>query len=170
MIKTWSWIFTGALIAFAAIAIHHLNLPLNARSAAPRGSNEAGNALQQQIVAKESEGLDALKTGDLKRFADLTADDAVFVDSHGPASKAQVMKNVAGFSLSDYQMEDISFVQISPTAGLISYKSTEKGVSHGKEFAVQVYVSSIWVERGNQWVCLFSQETAMRPQPTNGGA
>jgi len=39
---------------------------------------------------------------------------------------------------------------------------TEKGVSHGKEFAAQVYVSSIWAKRGSQWVCLFSQETAAK--------
>jgi ketosteroid isomerase-like protein len=170
MSRSGSWIFTGALIAFAAIAVHHLNVPLAARPHAMQGSNDAGKALEQQIVAKEREGLDALKTGDLKRFGDLTADDAVFVDPHGPASKAQVMKNVAGFSLTDYQMDDVSFVQISPAAGLISYKIAEKGVSHGKEFAVQVYVSSVWAQRGNQWLCLFSQETAVRPQPTNGGA
>jgi ketosteroid isomerase-like protein len=170
MSKTGSWMITGGLIVFAAIAIHHLNLPLAARPHATQGSNDAGTALKQQIVSKEREGLDALKTGDLKRFADLTAEDAVFVDSHGPATKAQVMKNVAGFSLADYQMDDVSFVQISPVAGLISYKIAEKGVSHGKEFAVQVYVSSVWAQRGNQWLCLFSQETAVRPQPMNGGA
>jgi ketosteroid isomerase-like protein len=162
MRTTGSWVLTGALIAIAAIAVHHMNLPLRARPLAPQGSNDATSTLKEQIVAKEREGLDALKVGDVQHFADLTADDAVFVDPHGPAGKAQVMKNVAGFSLTDYQMEDVSFVQISPTAGLISYKSTEKGVSHGKEFAAQVYVSSVWGQRGGKWVCLFSQETAVR--------
>jgi hypothetical protein len=121
------------------------------------------SSLQQQIVAKEREGLDALKAGNLEQFANLTADDAVLVDAQGPAGKAQVMKNVAGFNLTDYSMEDVRFVPLSPTSGLIEYKITEKGVSHGKEFAAQAYVSSIWAEREGKWLCLFSQETAARP-------
>jgi hypothetical protein len=131
-------------------------------------SNESHDAkpgttsLQEQIVAKEREGLDALKTGNLELFGNLTAEDAVLVDAQGPASKAQVLKNVAGFSLTDYSMEDIRFVPLSAKSGLITYKISEKGISHGKEFAAQAYVSSIWTEREDKWVCQFSQETAVR--------
>src|SRR5580698_2984704 len=103
-------------------------------------------SIEQQIVSKEREGLDALKVGDLELFGKLTADDAVFVDAQGQASKAQVLKNVVGFRITDYAMEDVRFVSISENSGLISYKITEKGVSHGKEFAAQVYVSSIWAK------------------------
>ena len=118
--------------------------------------------MEHQIVAKEREGLEALKTGNLDQFGNLTADDAVFVDAMGPASKAQVLKNVAGFTLTDYSMEDMRFVAVSSKAGLISYKIHEKGVSHGKDFTAQTYVSSLWEKRGGKWVCLFSQETGVR--------
>lgn len=126
-----------------------------------RGSG--ADAMKQQIVAKEREGLEALKSGKLELFGDLTAEDAVFVDAAGPATKAQVMSNVAGFQLTEYAMDDVRFVAISEKAGLISYTITEKGVSHGHEFVAHVYVSSVWTERGGRWVCLFSQETAARP-------
>jgi hypothetical protein len=129
-------------------------------------ANTNDESRERQIVSKEREGLDALKTGNLELFGNLTADDAVFVDTQGPASKAQVLKNVSEFRLTEYSMEDIKFVSISPNAGLISYEITEKGVSHGKEFAAQVYVSSVWAKRGSQWVCLFSQET--RAKQRNG--
>ncbi len=119
-------------------------------------------SMEQQIVSKEREELDALKAGDLELFGKLTADDAVFVDTQGPASKAQVLKNVARFRITEYSIEDVRFVSISKASGLISYKITEKGVSHGKEFAAQVYVSSVWAKRGSQWVCLFSQETGAK--------
>jgi hypothetical protein len=59
-------------------------------------------------------------------------------------------------------MDNIGFVPISANTGLITYRIAEKGVSHGKEFSARVYVSSLWTERGNRWVCLFSQETAAR--------
>jgi hypothetical protein len=60
-------------------------------------------------------------------------------------------------------MDDVRFVPLSVTSGLIEYKIAEKGVSHGKEFAAQAYISSIWAEREGKWLCLFSQETAARP-------
>jgi hypothetical protein len=132
------------------------------RSAVSSRESDAG-LLEQQVVAKEREGLEALKTGKLEVFGNLTAEDAVFVDAAGPAAKAQVMSNVAGFQLTEYAMDDIKFVAISEKAGLISYTITEKGASHGHEFAARAYISSVWVERGGKWVCLFSQETTPRP-------
>jgi hypothetical protein len=132
---------------------------LLSRSKASVGENAS---MEQQVVAKEREGLDALKAGDVGHFGDLTADDAIFVDAQGTATKAQVMQNVVGFKLTDYTIENVRFAQISPNSGLIAYKIIEKGLSHGKEFAVQVYVSSIWTQRENKWLCLFSQETAAR--------
>jgi Domain of unknown function (DUF4440) len=127
-----------------------------------RDSSVEEGSMEQQMVSKEREGLEALKTGNVDRFGDLTADDAVFVDAQGPASKAQVVKNVAGFTLSEYSMDDVRFLPISGKSGLITYKIYEKGISHGKEFEAHAYISSIWMKRGNEWVCLFSQETLAR--------
>jgi hypothetical protein len=110
--------------------------------------------------------LDVLKAGDVEQFGNLTADGAIFVDAQGAASKTQVLKNVAGFTLTEYQMDEVKFARISANAGLISYKLTERGNSHRKAFAAQVYVSSIWKEQQGKWVCVFSQETAVkRPVP-----
>jgi hypothetical protein len=160
---------TSVLIVVVAISMSSalfLGRPKASAAGTPspesRVSKTSDGSLEQQIVAKEREGLDALKAGNLERFANLTADDGVFVDAQGPASKATVVKNVAGFTLSEYSMENIQFVPIAANSGLITYKIYEKGASHGKEFAAQAYVSSIWMERGKEWVCLFSQETAVR--------
>jgi hypothetical protein len=62
----------------------------------PRHSGAAGevDSIQQQILAKEREELDCLRTGNMEVFANLLADGAVFVDAQGPASKAEVAKNV----------------------------------------------------------------------------
>jgi len=117
------------------------------------------------IVAHERAGLDALKSGDVKAFADSTAEDAVFVDAAGPASKAEVVRNVAGFRLTDYTMSDIRFVPLGKDSGLIVYRLTESGTSHGHEFTAKVIVSSIWTKHGGKWLCEFSQETAARAAP-----
>jgi ketosteroid isomerase-like protein len=164
--KTSTALTVMALIVFSGVELRgRLSAATPARPPRAHNSSASDSAMERQIISSEREGLDALKTGDLQRFADLTADEAVFVDAHGSASKAQVLQNVAGFTLKVYSMEDVKFVPISPNSGLISYKASETGVSHGKEFTVQVYVSSIWTERGTKWVCLFSQETAARTTP-----
>ena len=119
-------------------------------------------ALQEEIVAQERAGLDALKPGDIAAFAGATADDAVFVDAAGPAGKADVVKHVADFRLTDYTMSDIRFVRLSADSGLIVYRIADSGTSHGKEFTAKVYVSALWARRGGKWVCLFSQETAAK--------
>ncbi|MGA2589737.1 MAG: nuclear transport factor 2 family protein [Bryobacteraceae bacterium] len=122
----------------------------------------ATEGMRQRIIAKEQEGLNDLKTGDLAAFSSSLAEDAVFVDAHGPASKAEVVEHTAGFRIQEYTMEDVRFVQLSSTSGLIAYTLTEKGTSHGRDFAAKVYVSALWAERGDKWVCVFSQETAAK--------
>ena len=117
------------------------------------------DAFRDAVVAQERAGLDALKVGDVKAFADSTAEDAIFVDSSGIASKAQVVANVGGFRLTDYTMSDIHFLALSKDSGLISYRMVESGTSHGHDFTAKVLVSSVWTKRGGKWLCTFSQET-----------
>ena len=146
-----------AVTAFTGLSLMHPRLSASAVDAKP-------NALREQIISKEREELDSLKAGDMKAFASLIADDAVFLDPHGSAGKDEVVKQSSAFKLLEYSMEDVKFVPISPKSGVIAYKLVEKGASHGKEFSAQVYASAVWTQRGDKWVCLFSQETPARQQ------
>jgi hypothetical protein len=127
--------------------------------AVTRVSTSNAESLQQQIVAKEREELDALKSGRLDLFASLLADEAIFLNPHGPSPKAEVVKHVADFKLLDYSMEDVRFVPVADKTGLIIYKLTQKGASGGREFVSTVFVSALWTERQGKWLCLFSQES-----------
>lgn len=120
------------------------------------------NTLEKQVVAKEREGLDALKGGDIDHFGRLIAHDAVFIDGHGPASRADVLQHLGGFRLHSYSMADIRFVPINIRAALIAYTLTESGTARGHGFSAKAYVSSVWEQRGNDWLCLFSQETTAK--------
>ncbi|MGA9474825.1 MAG: nuclear transport factor 2 family protein [Terriglobales bacterium] len=114
------------------------------------------------MVTQERAGLDVLKTGESAPFNASIAEEAVFVDAHGPATKAEVVEHTAAFRLHDYSMTDVRFVRLGTDSGLIVYTLTESGASHGHDFSARVYVSSIWAKRDGQWKCLFSQETAGR--------
>jgi hypothetical protein len=127
------------------------------------GDSEATQSqLERRIISMERAGLDALKAGNLELFGSLTADDAVLIDAHGPANKAQVLKNVQSFKLLDYEMADVRVRAISKTSGLVTYEIKEAGTSHGEDFTARAYISSIWMKRHGKWVCTFSQETAAR--------
>jgi len=118
--------------------------------------------LEQQIVAKEREELDALKAGDHKAFANLIADEAIFLDPRGHGTKAEVVEHTSDFRLIDYTMENIKFVRVGANSGVVAYKLTQKGNAHGHEFTSVAYASALWTKRGGKWVCLFSQETPAR--------
>jgi uncharacterized protein (TIGR02246 family) len=122
-----------------------------------------GQGMRDEIVAQERAGLEALKIGDIAAFGDSMAEDAVFVDSSGPAGKAQVVKNVSGFKLRDFAMTDVRFVTLSTDTGLIVYTLEESGSTHGKEFSARVHVASVWSKHSGKWLCEFSQETAAKP-------
>lgn len=122
----------------------------------------ATDSLQEQVVAKEREELSALKAGNYTKFADLIAADAVFVDPRGTASKSEVVEHVKDFKLLDFTMEDIRFVKLSATSGVVAYRLTQKGSANGHEFTSQVWASAVWVQRDGKWQTVFSQETPMR--------
>jgi hypothetical protein len=119
-------------------------------------------SLQEQIVAKEREELDALKSGRLDVFSSLLADEAIFLNPYGPSPKAEVVKHVADLKLIDYSMDNIQYVPVGEKTGLIIYKLTQKGTSGGREFSSTVHISALWTQRQGKWVCLFSQETPVR--------
>jgi len=152
---THSAVSRGILLLLLAGALGHAQQPQEAARA-------GGDALREEIVAQERAELDSLKTGDLTAFANFLADDAVFVDTQGAASKAEVVKNTAGFRLREYTMTDVRFLALSADSGLIAYRMAETGTSHGKEFAAKVHVSALWLRRGGRWLCVFSQETAAK--------
>ena len=124
-----------------------------------RDSAPAQQSLQDKVVGKERQGLEALKDGKVQEFAELTADEAVFLDDHGSATKTEVVQHVGNFKLIDFSMDEIKFIPLSDRAGIVAYKLTEKGSSHGREFNAVVYASAVWTERNGKWLCLFSQET-----------
>jgi uncharacterized protein (TIGR02246 family) len=126
------------------------------------GGLGGAQGMKDEIVAQERAGLEALKAGDIAAFGDTIAEDAVFVDASGPAGKAQVVKNVAGFRLKEFTMSDIRFVALSADTGLVVYLMNEAGTTHGKEFSAKVHVASVWSKKSGKWLCEFSQETGAR--------
>ena len=120
----------------------------------------AQSELLDQITAQERKRWDARKAGSTAAFADLIAEDAVFVDSRGPEGKAAVVEHASNAKLKDYFMDNVKLVTYTATSGLITYKMTEKTIAgKNKEVASDFYVSVFWVQRDGKWLCVFSHES-----------
>jgi ketosteroid isomerase-like protein len=116
--------------------------------------------LLDQITAQERKRWDARKAGSTAAFADLIAEDAVFVDSRGPEGKAAIVQRASDTKLKDYFMDNAKLVTFTATSGLITYKMTEKTiVGKNKEASNDFFVSAFWVQRDGKWLCVFSQES-----------
>ena len=152
--KTIAWFAVLAAVIVGSFA-DRSTLPARANNSHKDGPSQ----LQAEIVAKERQELEALKNGKIEEFSDLMAEEAIFMDSHGSASKAEVIGHLGDLKLFEYAMADIKFVAVSPQSGVIAYKLTQKGRENGKDFADTVYVSALWVRRNGKWVCLFTQES-----------
>ncbi len=76
-------------------------------------------ALRDLVTDHESAGMKALIAGDTVSFNASIADDALFVDSHGPASKAEVISHTGDFHLRDFSMADVRVISLAPEAALI---------------------------------------------------
>ena len=119
----------------------------------------AQSELLEQLTAQERKRWDARKAGSTAAFADLIAEDAVFVDSRGPEGKAAVVQHASDSKVKDYFMDNVKLVTYTATSGLITYKMTEKTIAgKNKEVASDFFVSVFWVQRDGKWLCVFSQE------------
>jgi hypothetical protein len=92
-----------------------------------RDPGATDNSMAPQIVAKERDATEALKADNLGEFGKLMAEEALFVDARGPATKAEVLNNLSGFTLSEYTAEQVRFLPLTPKSGLITYKMRKKG-------------------------------------------
>jgi len=120
----------------------------------------AQSELLEQLTAQERKRWDARKAGSTAAFADLIAEDAVFVDSRGPEGKAAVVQHASDSKLKDYFMDNVKLVTFTATSGLITYKMTEKTIAgKNKESASDFFISVFWVQRDGKWLCVFSQES-----------
>ncbi len=162
ILKSMKSMKPAVIMAIVTVAVSTVVIAAHSNAAAEMKSGAGQGSLQEQIVAQERKELDAIKSGDMTTFATLIAEEAVFVEAHGTAGKAEIVKNTANFKLLEYTMEDVKFVPVSAKSGVVAYKLVQKVSSHGQEFTSQAYASALWVERGGKWVCLFSQESAAK--------
>lgn len=122
-------------------------------------------------VARERQVYDAFKAKNHDAFAAFLADDFLYVTNDGVHDKAVTMQRVKDTELTDLTLSDFKVLKVDKDAVVITYKTTAKGKYKGKDFPPgDQRESSAWVKRGDKWLVVYHQDTAVLDAPAGQGA
>jgi ketosteroid isomerase-like protein len=128
------------------------------RTALTKIQGEA-KSLREILVEKEEDGWKAIKIKDYVAWANLIAEDFVEVDALGVRGKSEEAKALHDINLADYAISDTRALCLGRNVGLVIYKISLRGTYQGKDLPKTLYESSLYVKRGEKWLCLFSEDT-----------
>ena len=101
---------------------------------------------------------EALRHGDAEADRRLLAPDFVGVYTTGTANRDEHAGQLTnGPTVASYEIVDPQLIAISDTAVLLVYRASYRRSRDGE--IESMYVSSLWCERGEQWLNVFSQDT-----------
>jgi hypothetical protein len=120
-------------------------------------------AWTSEILINEKAVWEAAKLRDMRRFAELVADDARMVFTSGVMTKQEYMQAVEKRTITDYSLENFQVFMPSEGTVITLYQATVSGTSNGKAFqTTTVRESSVWIKRAGKWVAVWNQETPVQ--------
>ena len=118
-------------------------------------------ALKDKLVDLEKQSWVAWQGHDGKFFQEFLSDDHVELGSGGPASKAAVVSMVGGTActVKSYSVDHFELTMLSPDTALLTYHAAQDTTCGGKVVPSPVWVSSLYVKRGDRWLNALYQQT-----------
>lgn len=121
--------------------------------------------MKEEIFTLEKRYWNALKAQDGETMASLTDRKCLTVGSQGIREFDQrtlsEMAKASDFHLTQFELDEggAAFVPISDDVAVVSYKVQSRGTVQGKPYHFEGFDTSVWVRRGDKWVCAVHTET-----------
>ncbi|HEX8891351.1 MAG TPA: nuclear transport factor 2 family protein [Pyrinomonadaceae bacterium] len=126
------------------------------------------NSVSDAITAKEKEIWDKIKAGDSNAFGSMLADDFVYVAPEAVYDKAKTIEGIKEFKPTEINLSDWKVLTPDKDVAIVIYTVKAKGTNEGNPIPeTPLRCSSVWVNRGDKWVGVFHQETAVQEAPAN---
>ncbi|HKG24973.1 MAG TPA: nuclear transport factor 2 family protein [Thermomicrobiales bacterium] len=124
----------------------------------------ATKALERELLDLEERYWRAMKEKDADAALRLTDDPCIVTSAQGIAriDKATLerMLRTASWTLNEFEIEDDAEVrQVNDDVAILAYKVREKLTVDGKPVTVDAADASMWVRRGDRWVCALHTES-----------
>ena len=124
-------------------------------------------AIETALVANEQKINDAVMKGDAAAFKSLTATEGMGGDANGFMSTTDFAKTIKpGMAkVTDMKLSGFKVLWINDTSAVLTYTWSGKGTFMDQPVPSPVYVSTVYVNRGDKWLALYHQETPAAPVP-----
>jgi Domain of unknown function (DUF4440) len=122
------------------------------------------NALKESLIKLEKQSWEAWRTRDGKFFQEFLSDDHVEVGFNGLTNKATVVAGVASpiCVVKSYMVEKFELTMFDANTALLTYHAEQDTTCGGTPVPSPVWVSSLYVKRGDRWLNALYQQTQTR--------
>lgn len=122
-------------------------------------------AVKEQLVKLEKQSWEAWKNRDGKFFQDFLADDHVEVTFGGVISKKDVVPFVgsSACTVKSYKLDHFEMKMFDKNTALLTYWEEQDTVCQN-QVPSPCWVSSLYIKRGDKWLNVFYQQTAIPKQ------
>jgi ketosteroid isomerase-like protein len=130
----------------------------------PPAKITATSTQQEVFQAKIKEEWEAIKNKDKKAYGELLAEDyqGVEVDGRGERNKLQAINEMPESNVFDYTLWGFKLIPLEPKAAFVIYESTIQFPPKSQVRYSRIYITELWVKRGDQWKILHYQETHVK--------
>ena len=134
-----------------------VTLILNASS---RAQTEE-NATREKLINLEKQSWEAWKNRNAPFFKEFLSDDHVEVGFYGLANKNQVLATVASSACTvrNYSVDQFNVTLLDANTALLTYHAAQETTCNDKAVPSPVWVSSLYIKRGDRWLNVFYQQT-----------
>jgi Domain of unknown function (DUF4440) len=135
-------------------------------ASAPEASpGPRSGTLEDTLIALEKKSWEAWKNRDGKFFDEFLSDDHLEVGFGGIANKAAVVNMVGSpvCTVKSYSVDKFKCTLLDSNVAVLNYYATQDTVCYGKPVPSPVWVTSLFVKRGERWVnVLYQHSEAMQ--------
>jgi hypothetical protein len=154
-------------LAAAACSAPTVNTNRSAANASTSPATQISTMSESEVIAKEKEAWQAVKTKDFESFRKIMAGDAIYVSHHGILDPAGTIAETKELELTDLSFTDWKVLPIDKNAVVVTYTAHINGRIKGQPLvSSQVRGSTAWVNREGKWVAIYHQDSEAKPAPT----
>lgn len=143
------------------------NATVNVNANTTASPNAETGDTSANLISQEKQIYDAIKSKNSDSFGSMLADDFILIADDGIHNKADTIKVVQGFNVTDTTLSDWKVLMLDKDAAVVYYSATMKGTSNGQPMpGTPARASSAWVNRGGKWVAVYHQESEVKAAPS----
>ena len=141
------------------------NIPTNTSNTNANAPLKTATAVSQdEIVAKEKAGWDAIKKKDWDGLGKMLTSDFIEVEDDGVYDKAGSLASLKNYDLSDLTFSNWKMLTIDKDAVILTYDVNPKAIYNGQAVPPGPYhAAAAYVNRDGQWLGIYFQQTMSEP-------